>query len=139
MKVRVKWIEHMTLVAETGSGHTVVMDGPSDHGGRDLAARPMEMVLVGLGGCSTFDVVDILKKARQMIKSCEVEVVAKRANAIPAVFTKIHLNFIVTGTDLSDKKVSNAVDLSMEKYCSVAEMLRNNVDITYGYEIQNGI
>lgn len=139
MKVRVKWIEHMILVAETGSGHTVVMDGPSDHGGRDLAARPMEMVLVGLGGCSTFDVVDILKKARQMIKSCEVEVVAKRANAIPAVFTKIHLNFIVTGTDLSDKKVSNAVDLSMEKYCSVAEMLRNNVDITYGYEIQNGI
>ncbi len=137
MKVRVKWIGHMSFVAETGSGHSVVMDGPPDHGGRDLAARPMEMVLVGLGGCSTFDVVDILKKSRQSIQGCELEIEAKRADAIPAVFTKIHLHFIVTGTDLNENQIKRAVKLSMEKYCSVVEMLRNNVDITHDYEIKN--
>lgn len=137
MKVRVKWIGHMSFVAETGSGHSVVMDGPPDRGGHDLAARPMEMVLVGLGGCSTFDVVDILKKSRQPIQGCELEIEAKRADAIPAVFTKIHMHFIITGADLNENQVKRAVDLSMEKYCSVVEMLRNNVDITHDYEIKD--
>jgi len=137
MKVRVNWIGDMSFVAETGSGHSVVMDGPPDHGGRDLAARPMEMVLVGLGGCSAFDVVEILKKSRQLIQGCELEIEAERADAIPAVFTDIHLHFIVTGADLSGKQIQRAVDLSMEKYCSVVEMLRNNVNITHDYEIKN--
>ena len=137
MKVRVKWIGHMSFVAETGSGHSVVMDGPPDHGGRDLAARPMEMVLVGLGGCSTFDVVDILKKSRQSIQNCELEIEANRADAIPAVFTDIHLKFIITGSDLNEIQVKRAVDLSMEKYCSVVEMLRHSVSITHDFEIKN--
>ena len=127
----------MTFMAETGSGHTVVMDGPPEHGGRNMAARPMEMVLVGLGGCSTFDVVDILKKSRQMVEECELEIEAQRADAIPAVFTDIHMIFILKGTDLSDKHVGRAVNLSMEKYCSVVEMLRNNVNITHEYLIQD--
>ena len=137
MKVRVKWIGHMSLVAETGSGHSVVMDGPPDHGGRDLAARPMEMVLVGLGGCSTFDVVDILKKSRQSIQGCELEIEANRADLIPAVFTDIHLKFIITGSDLNETQVKRAVELSMEKYCSVVKMLRHSVSITHDFEIKN--
>ena len=137
MKVRVKWIGHMSFVAETGSGHSVVMDGPPDHGGRDLAARPMEMVLVGLGGCSTFDVVDILKKSRQSIQDCELEIEANRADAIPAVFTDIHLKFIITGSDLNETQVKRAVELSMEKYCSVVKMLRHSVNITHDFEIKN--
>ncbi len=135
MKVRVKWVGHMSFVAETGSGHTVVMDGPPEHGGRNLAARPMQMVLVGLGGCSAFDVVEILKKARQPVEDCQIVLEAERADAIPAVFTKIHMHFIIAGSSLNAKQVNRAVELSIDKYCSVVMMLRHSVDISYDYEI----
>jgi len=135
MKVRIKWIDHMSFEAETGSGHTLVMDGPPEHGGRNLAARPMEMILVGMGGCSAFDVVQILKKARQPIEDCQIALEAERADAIPAVFTKIHMHFIIAGSGLNEKQVKRAVELSVDKYCSVAVMLRHSVDISYDYEM----
>lgn len=125
----------MRFEAETGSGHMVAMDGPPDHGGQNLAARPMEMILVGMGGCSAFDVVHTLKKARQPVENCEVELQAERADAVPAVFTKVHLHFIVAGPDLDHRRVHRAVALSVEKYCSVIMMLRDSVDITYDYEV----
>ncbi len=125
----------MRFEAETGSGHSVPMDGPPDHGGQNLAARPMEMILVGMGGCSAFDVVHMLKKARQPVENCEVELHAERADAIPAVFTKIHLRFFVAGAGLDRRRVDRAVALSVEKYCSVIVMLRDSVDITYDCEV----
>jgi len=136
MKVRIKWLGQMSFEAETGSGHIVAIDGPPEHGGQNSAARPMEMVLVGLGGCSAFDVVKILKKARQPIKKCEVVLEAERADAIPAVFTRIHLHYKISGLDLNAKQVKRAVELSVEKYCSVAVMLRDNVEISYDHEVQ---
>ncbi len=135
MKVRVRWTDHMSFVAETGSGHSVVMDGPPDHGGRNLAARPMEMILVGLGGCSAFDVVHTLNKARQPVKDCQVLLDAQRADSVPAVFTKVHLHFILAGPGLDPGRVKRSVELSVEKYCSVIMMLRESVDITYDYEV----
>ena len=135
MQVRIKWFEQRAFQAETGSGHSLTMDGPPEHGGRNLAARPMEMVLVGLGGCSAFDVVEILEKSRQKVKDCQIEIDAERADDIPAVFTKIHMHFIIDGDELNEKHVKRAVELSAEKYCSVAKMLRPNVEITYDYEM----
>ena len=135
MQVRIKWLEQRAFSAETGSGHTLVMDGPPDHGGRNLGARPMEMVLVGLGGCSAFDVVEILEKSRQQVTACEIKVDAKRADDIPAVFTKIHMSFTLAGQELNEKHVKRAVELSIDKYCSVAKMLRPNVEITFDYEV----
>ncbi len=135
MQVRIKWLEQRAFQAETGSGHSLTMDGPPEHGGRNLAARPMEMVLVGLGGCSAFDVVEILEKSRQKVKDCQIEIDAERADDIPAVFTKIHMHFIIDGDELNEKHVKRAVELSAEKYCSVAKMLRSNVEITYDYEM----
>ncbi|MBT8112465.1 MAG: OsmC family protein [Gammaproteobacteria bacterium] len=135
MQVRIKWLEQRAFQAETGSGHSLTMDGPPEHGGRNLAARPMEMVLVGLGGCSAFDVVEILEKSRQKVKDCQIGIDAERADDIPAVFTKIHMHFIIGGDELNEKHVKRAVELSAEKYCSVAKMLRPNVEITYDYEM----
>lgn len=135
MNVRVKWMDNMTFVGETGSGHAVVMDSPPDHGGRDLAARPMEMVLLGLGGCTAFDVVSILKKARQNITGCEANIDAERADAVPAVFTRIHVHYTVRGRDLSEAQVKRAVSLSAEKYCSVTVMLAKSVAITHDHEV----
>lgn len=114
------------------------MDGPPDHGGQNLAARPMEMILVGMGGCSAFDVVHTLKKARQLIENCEVELHAERADTMPAVFTKIHLHFIVAGSDLDHRRVKRAIELSVDKYCSVIMMLRDSVEITCDYEVRVG-
>lgn len=135
MNVRVKWMDNMTFVGETGSGHVVVMDGPPEHGGRDLAARPMEMVLLGLGGCTAFDVVSILKKARQNITDCEAVIQAERADSVPAVFTRIHIHYSVRGKDLSEAQVKRAVSLSAEKYCSVTVMLSKSVEITHDHEV----
>jgi len=135
MNVRIRWTDHMSFVAETGSGHTVVMDGPPDHGGRNLAARPMEMILVGMGGCSAFDVMHTLNKARQPVEDCQVVLDAQRADTVPAVFTKIHLHFLLAGPGLDPGRVKRAVELSVEKYCSVIMMLRDGVDITYDYEV----
>ncbi len=135
MKIRVKWLDHMSFVGETGSGHSVVMDSAPDHGGRNLAARPMEMVLLGLGGCTAIDVIQILQKSRQKISNCVVEISATRADSVPAVFTKIHLHYVVDGHKLSEKHVKRAIELSSEKYCSVSFMLAKTAEITHDYEI----
>lgn len=135
MKARVKWLDNMSFVGESGSGHSVVMDGAPDSGGRDLAPRPMEMVLMGMGGCTAFDVVLILQRARQPIDDCIVEISAERAEEVPKVFTRIHVHYIVKGRGLSEKQVEKAIKLTAEKYCSVSIMLAATVDITHDFEI----
>ncbi|WP_455367170.1 OsmC family protein [Kaarinaea lacus] len=137
MKARVKWVEQATFVGESGSGHAVVMDGPPDLGGRELGIRPMEMILLGTGGCTAFDVVHILKKSRQPITDCVAELSAERAETEPKVFTKIHIHFIVTGRNLPEKHVERAVNLSADKYCSATQMLGKVAEITHDYEIVN--
>ena len=123
-------------MAESESGHCVVMDGPPDHGGRNLGPRPMELLLMGMGGCASFDVVSILKKSRQAVTSCVTQLEAERADEIPAVFTSIHLHFVVSGKDLKDAQVKRAVDLSAEKYCSASIMLsRSGAKVSHSYEI----
>lgn len=136
MKARVQWAGEALFLGESGSGHAVVMDGPPDAGGRNLGVRPMEMLLIGLGGCSNFDVVSILRKGRQPVESCEVFLNAERADEEPKVFTKIHLHFVVKGRGLKEAQVKRAVELSAEKYCSASIMLgRAGVDISHDYEI----
>jgi putative redox protein len=137
MKARVKWVEQATFIGESESGHAVVMDGPPDLGGRNLGIRPMEMVLLGTGGCTAFDVVHILRKGRQPITDCVAELSAERAPTEPKVFTKIHIHFIVTGHDLPEKQVERAVKLTAEKYCSATKMLGQVAEITHDYEIVN--
>ena len=136
MKARVKWLDHMSFVGESGSGHSIVMDSADDHGGRNLGVRPMEMVLLGLGGCSAFDVMHMLKKSRQNVVDCEVLIEAARADQTPAVFTRIDLTYIIVGHDLSDQHVNRAVSLSMEKYCSVTKMLETTAKISFEVEIR---
>lgn len=136
MKAKITWKGDASFLAESGSGHQVLLDGPPDHGGKNLGPRPMEMLLLGLGGCSSFDVVSILKKSRQDISGCEVEIEAERADAIPAVFTRIHLHFVISGNNLKESLVKNAVKLSAEKYCSASIMLeKGGVEISHDYEI----
>jgi len=135
MKTRVKWLDHMSFVGESGSGHSVVMDGPLEAGGRDLGIRPMEMLLLGMGGCASFDVVSILKKGRQDITSCEVEIDAERANTEPKVFTKIHLHFVIKGNGIKESKVAKAVELSADKYCSASIMLGKTAVVTHDYDV----
>ncbi len=136
MKARVKWVEAASFIAESDSGHAVVMDGSPEFGGRNLGVRPMEMLLMGMGGCTAFDVVMILNKARQNIVDVVVEMEATRADVVPKVFTDIHVHFVVKGRELSDKQVKRAVDLSAEKYCSASVMLGKTANITHDYEIQ---
>ncbi len=136
MKATVTWLDGRAFVGESGSGHAVVMDGPPDGGGRNIGVRPMEMLLIGVGGCSAYDVVSILEKSRQKVSDCRVELSAERADAIPAVFTKIHLHFIVSGTDLDPRQVERAVKLSADKYCSASIMLRGaGVEVTHDFEL----
>lgn len=135
MKSRVKWLDNMSFVGESASGHSIVMDGPPEAGGRNLGVRPMEMLLLGLGGCSSFDVVSMLKKSRQNITNCEVEISAKRADTQPQVFVAIHLHFIIEGEDLNESKVARAINLSAEKYCSASIMLGKTASVTHDYEI----
>ena len=135
MKATVKWLDNMSFVGESGSGHSVVMDGPPDDGGRNMGVRPMEMVLLGMGGCTAFDVVHILKRARQNIEDCHVEMEAERATDIPKVFTKIHAHYVIKGKGLDAKKVERAITMTAEKYCSVSIMLANSVEITHDFEI----
>ncbi len=137
MKGRVKWVEQATFLAESGSGHAVVIDGAPEHGGRNLGVRPMEMVLLGTGACSAFDVVHILKKGRQPITDCVVEISSERAETEPKVFTKIHMHFIVTGNNLPENQVKRAVELSAEKYCSATQMLNKVAEITHDFEVVN--
>lgn len=139
MKAEIRWQSDACFEASSGSGHTLVMDGPPDHGGRNQGPRPMETLLMGLGGCSAFDVVHILQKARQPVDDCRCEMSAERAEEVPAVFTRIHLHFVVMGDGLSEKQVERAVSLSAEKYCSASIMLaRGGVEITHSYAIEAG-
>ncbi len=136
MQATVKWVDGVMFVGESGSGHAVVMDGPPDHGGRNMGFRPMEMLLLGVGGCSSFDVVQILQKSRQQIMDCVTTVTAERVDAVPSVFSKIHLHFVVSGRDLKASMVERAVQLSAEKYCSASIMLGNaGVEITHDFEV----
>jgi putative redox protein len=135
MKARIKWVENALMVGESGSGHAVVMDGPPEHGGRDLGVRPMEMLLLGLGGCTQFDVVHILRKGRHRVDRCDVEIEAERAETEPKVFTRIHVRFIIAGPGLTDKVVARAVNLSAEKYCSASIMLGKVAEITHDFEL----
>lgn len=133
---RVKWLDNMTFVGESASGHAVVMDGPPEFGGRNLGIRPMEMLILGLGGCSAFDVLLILGKSRQQVSDCQVELNYERADENPKVFTRIHLHFIVSGQGLDEKKVARAIELSAEKYCSASIMLGKMAEITHDFEIR---
>jgi putative redox protein len=135
MKARVKWVENSLMVGQSGSGHALVMDGPPEHGGQNLGARPMEMLLLGLGGCTQFDVVHILRKGRHQVTRCEVELEAERAEQDPKVFTRIHVHFILSGPGLSEKAVERAVNLSAEKYCSASLMLGQVAAISHDFEL----
>jgi putative redox protein len=136
MKARVKWIEGAAMLGEAGSGHGVVMDGAPEFGGRNLGVRPMEMLLIGMGGCTEFDVLHILRKARQEVTDCVVELTAERAETEPKVFTRIHVHFVLTGKGLSDKQVDRAIRLSAEKFCSASIMLGATAQITHDFEIR---
>ena len=138
MQARVNWVEDVMFVAESGSGHAVVIDGAPEGGGRNMGMRPMELVALGVASCSSYDVVTILRKARQKISRCEARVSAERADAVPAVFESIHLHFRIAGENLSEAQVARAVELSAEKYCSASIMLKQGgVKITHDYEIES--
>jgi putative redox protein len=136
MKARIKWIEGVSFAGQSESGHTVVMDGPPDAGGKNLGVRPMEMLLLGMGGCTAFDVVHILKKSRQPVTDCVAEIDADRAETDPKIFTRIHVHFIIRGMGLDPKRVEQAVTLSAEKYCSASIMLGKVAEVTHDFEIQ---
>ena len=135
MKARVKWVEQVSFLGETESSHAVLMDGSPAAGGRNLGPRPMEMLLLGAGGCTSFDVVSILKKSRQAISDYYVELDAERAETDPKVFTKIHMHFVVTGKDIKPEAVEKAIKLSAEKYCSASIMLGATAAITHNFEV----
>ncbi|WP_305075117.1 OsmC family protein [Propionivibrio sp.] len=136
MDCTVKWIEGgMSFLAETGSKHAIVMDGAPEAGGRDMAPRPMELLLAGAGGCTTFDVVSILKKGRHAVTGCEVSLQAERAETEPKVFTRIHFHFKVSGRQLKPEAVARAIELSKSKYCSASIMLGKTAEITHDFEI----
>ena len=137
MRATVKWIDGAAFVGESGSGHAMVIDGAPEAGGRNIGPRPMEMMLIGLGGCSAFDVVLILRKSRQAVTDCRVELEAERADTAPRVFTRIRMVFVVSGKELRESAVRRAVDLSAEKYCSATAMLRASVEITHEYRIES--
>lgn len=136
MKATVKWTDGRQFVAESGSGHSLVIDGPPDHGGRNTGPRPMETLLMGMGACASFDILDILEKSRADVTDCVTAVEAERADGVPSVFTRIHVHFTVTGRSLKENQVKRAVELSAEKYCSVSIMLaKGGVDISHSYTI----
>lgn len=136
MKARVKWVEDVMFVAESDTGHAIVLDGAPASGGRNMGMRPMELMALSVGSCSSYDVVTILKKARQAVSRCEAEVTAERVDGTPAVFESIHLHFKIAGSNLSDKQVKRAIDLSAEKYCSASIMMKNaGVKVSHDYEI----
>ena len=135
MKAKVKWVEDLLFLGESGSGHTVVMDGPKELGGHDIGIRPMELLLLGMGGCTSFDMIQMLTKARQDIHDCVVEIESERSNEIPKVFTKIRVHYKITGKNIKESQVKRAIDLSTEKYCSASIMLGATAEITHDYEI----
>ena len=137
MKASVHWTGEVSFKAESETGHSVQMDGPPDQGGENRGSRPMEMLLMGLGGCASFDVLSMLKKGRQQVTGCVAELEAERADAVPAVFKRIHLSFVVTGHDLKEAQVKRAVSLSAEKYCSASIMMEKaGVEVSHSYRIE---
>lgn len=138
MKAKIAWQEGVSFLGQVGSGHSVLMDGAPEAGGKNQGPRPMEMILLGLGGCTSFDVVHILRKGRQEITGCQVEVDAQRATEDPKVFTHIHLHFIIAGRNLDLRQVERSISLSAEKYCSASMMLKATVNITHDYEVIAG-
>lgn len=138
MRARIKWVDGVSFLGQTESNHSVLMDGSPEAGGKNLGPRPMELVLIGTGGCTAFDVVHILKKSRQQITDCVAEIQAERAETDPKVFTKIHFHFIVTGKQLKAEQVERAINLSAEKYCSASIMLGKTATITHDFEIVEG-
>lgn len=138
MDAIIRWVDDAMFVAESGSGHSVVIDGPPDSGGRNMGVRPMELILMGVGGCTSFDVMTILKKSRQQVTDCVAHLTAERADDIPSVFTKIHIHFVVSGSRLKKSQVARAVSLSAEKYCSASIMLgRGGVEMSHDFEIKD--
>ena len=135
MKATIKWLDGVSFEGVSESGHSVVMDGAPESGGKNLGMRPMEMLLLGLGGCTSYDVVTILKKSRQDVKDCSAEITAERAENIPKVFTKIHIHFVLEGNNLDVSVVERAINLSATKYCSASIMLEKSVIITHDFEI----
>ena len=135
MKATIKWLDGVSFDGVSESGHSVVMDGAPESGGKNLGMRPMEMLLLGLGGCTSYDVVTILKKSRQDVKDCSAEITAERAENIPKVFTKIHIHFILEGNNLDVSVVERAINLSATKYCSASIMLEKSVIITHDFKI----
>lgn len=136
MKARIKWLENVAFVAESESGHSMIMDGAPEGGGRNLGPRPMETLLMGAGGCTAYDVIHILKKSRAAVTDCVLEINADRAAEDPKVFTKIHFHFVVTGKGLKAAQVERAVHLSAEKYCSASIMLGKTAAITHDFEVR---
>lgn len=137
MQARIKWVENAAFIGESGSSHAVVIDGPPEIGGRNLGMRPMELMLLAVGSCSAVDVIHILKKARQPVQDCFVEVEGQRADTEPKVFTDIHLKFVISGNGLNENQVKRAVELSADKYCSASIMLkRGGVNVTHSHEIR---
>lgn len=135
MKATIELKDGVNFEGITGSGHRIAIDGPQEHGGRNLGSRPMELVLLGMGACTAFDVVHILRKSRLEVSGCHVELEADRADDVPKVFTRIHVHFTITGKELSDNAVKRAIDLSAKKYCSASIMLGKTAKISHGYEI----
>ena len=135
MNLTVNWVDGMLMVGKSHSGHSITMDGPIEIGGENLGVRPMEMLLLGVAGCTMIDVVTTLKKMRQDLSHCETKISAERANEHPKVFTDIHIHFIVKGKDLDSKKVDKAIKLSAEKYCSASIMLGKTAKITHDFEV----
>lgn len=131
MKARIKWVQDVMFLGESGSGHSVVMDGAPDAGGRNLGVRPMEMLLLGLGGCSAFDVMLILKRGREAVTDCVVDIEAERATTDPKIFTKIQMHYTVTGHALDRKKVERAVQLSADKYCSASAIMAKTAELSH--------
>ncbi|VEB43531.1 OsmC-like protein [Chromobacterium violaceum] len=136
MQARLKWVDGVCFMGETGSGHAVVMDGAPEGGGRNLGPRPMELVLLGTAGCTSYDVITILKKSRQDVRDCWVDIQADRADADPKVFIRIHFHFVVVGRELKPDAVERAIKLSAEKYCSASIMLAKTADITHDFELR---
>ena len=137
MQATVKWVDGVMFLGESDTGHTVVMDGAADHGGRNMGARPMALILMGIGGCSSFDVITMLKKSRQQVIDCRVELSAERADAVPSPFTRIAMKFVVSGVNLKDSQVKRAVELSVTKYCSASIMMEAaGVKLEHSYEIE---
>ena len=136
MKTRLKWVENVSFLAQSGSGHSVLMDGAPEGGGNNMGPRPMELVLMGTAGCTTYDVIHILKKGRVDVRDCTVDVDAERATEDPKVFTRIHFHFVVTGKNLKAEVVERAIKLSAEKYCSASIMLGKTAEITHDFELR---